>query len=149
MIGNGARPYLTRFEKSQPLHTQYQDTLFTIQQELYTLNNSGSYWCWKLPRLLLQWLVAEACQTSTSVLVTFKWLHILLTSKQPAVIHHTTGWWVWPWIWLLCVIWWGENGTNGWHLAAFNIDVAFACHFVATHPPTPYPLTYGSASGIG
>ena len=28
---------------------------------------------------------------STSVRVTFKWLHIPLTSRQPAVIHHTTG----------------------------------------------------------
>ena len=30
---------------------------------------------------------------------------------------------------------WGENGTNGYHLAVFSVDVAFACHFVATHHP--------------
>ena len=35
--------------------------------------------------------VSEACQTSTSAQVTLKWLHILLASRQPAVIHHTTG----------------------------------------------------------
>ena len=34
----------------------------------------------------------------------------------------------------LCVIRGGENGTNACHLAG---DVAFACHFVTTHPPPP------------
>ena len=29
----------------------------------------------------------------------------------------------------------GENGTNGSHVAVFSEDVAFACHFVAPHPP--------------
>ena len=33
----------------------------------------------------------------------------------------------------------GENGTNGCYLADFSEDVAFVCHFVATHPPTPHP----------
>ena len=28
----------------------------------------------------------------------------------------------------------GENDTNGCHLAGFSEDVAFACHFVASHP---------------
>ena len=38
--------------------TQQQGTLFTITRWLYTLtNNSGRYWCWKLPRLLLLWFV--------------------------------------------------------------------------------------------
>ena len=36
----------------------------------------------------------------------------------------------------LCLICGGENGTDGCHLAGFSEDVAFACHFVATHPPT-------------
>ena len=31
----------------------------------------------------------------------------------------------------------GENDTNGCHLAGFGEDVAFARHFVATHPPPP------------
>ena len=31
----------------------------------------------------------------------------------------------------------GENDTNGCHLAGFIEDVAFARHFVATHPPPP------------
>ena len=29
----------------------------------------------------------------------------------------------------------GENGTNGYHLALFSVDVAFSYHFVATHSP--------------
>ena len=74
---------------------------------------AARYWCLKLPGLLLLWLFSEACQTFTSVRVAFKWLHIPLASRQLAVIHHTTGWWVWPWIYLLCVICGGENDTNG------------------------------------
>ena len=31
----------------------------------------------------------------------------------------------------------GENDTKGCHLAGFGEDIAFACHFVATHPPPP------------
>ena len=47
----------------------------------------------------------------------------------------------------LCDLW-SEDGTNAWHLASFNEDIAFSCHFVATHlPPTLPP--YRSASGIG
>ena len=30
----------------------------------------------------------------------------------------------------------GQNSTNEYHLAVYSEDVAFACHFVATHPPT-------------
>ena len=61
-------------------------------------NNSCKYWCWRFPGLLLLWLVSEACQMSMSGWVAFKWLYIFLTSRQPAVIHHMAGWWVWPWI---------------------------------------------------
>ena len=32
----------------------------------------------------------------------------------------------------------GENGTNGCHLAGFSKDVAFVCHFMATHPPPSF-----------
>ena len=40
-----------------------------------------------------------------------------------------------------CVICGGENGTNGYHLADFSEDVAFAHHFVATCPAPPsYPI---------
>ena len=31
----------------------------------------------------------------------------------------------------------GENGTNGSHFPVFSEDIAFAHHFVATHPPPP------------
>ena len=35
----------------------------------------------------------------------------------------------------------GENGTNGCHLGGFSVDVAFACHFVATRlPPPSHPI---------
>ena len=45
---------MTEFEKIHLQHTQQQNKLFTIKQQLYTLtNNSGRHWCWKLPRLLL------------------------------------------------------------------------------------------------
>ena len=43
---------------------------------------------------------------------------------------------------------WRWNGTNGYHLAAFIIDVTFAHHFVANHPSSTLPF-YRSASGIG
>ena len=80
---------------------------------------------------------AEACQTSTSAWFVFKWLHIPLTSRQVAVIHHMTG---------LCVICGGENGTNGCYLAVFGEDVAFARHCVATSPAL---LPCRSASSMG
>ena len=41
----------------------------------------------------------------------------------------------------------GANDTSGCHLAVFSEDVAFACHFVATHPPPTLPPCK-SASGI-
>ena len=64
---------VTRFEKSHLPHTQEQDTLFTIKQQLCTLTyNSARYWCWKLSTLLLLWFVSKACQTSLSAQVTFK-----------------------------------------------------------------------------
>ena len=47
-----------------------------------------------------------------------------------------------------CVICGGENDTNGCHLAGFGEDIAFARHFVATHPPPTLPLCR-SATGIG
>ena len=33
-----------------------------------------------------------------------------------------------------------ENDTNGCHLAGFSEHVAFASHFVATHPPPSHPV---------
>ena len=53
----------------------------------------------------------------------------------------------------LCVICGGENDTNVCQLAIFSIDVAFACHFMATHPspilPSPTLPLHRSASVIG
>ena len=112
----------------------------------------GSYWCWKLPGLLLLWLVSEVCQTSTSstsVQVAFKWLHIPLASRQPAVIHHTTGWWVWPSIYLtaLCDMWrwkwhqWMPFGCFWWRRSL--------CPPLRGYPPTPTLQPCRSATDIG
>ena len=32
--------------------------------------------------------------------------HLPLTSRQPAAIHHMTGWWVWPWLCVICAWQW-------------------------------------------
>ena len=42
----------------------------------------------------------------------------------------------------------GENSTNGSHLAVLSEDIAFAFHYVVTHPP-PILSPYRSAGGIG
>ena len=49
---------------------------------------------------------------------------------------------------LLCVRCGGENDTNGCHLAGYSEEVAFARHFVASHPPSTLP-TCRSATDIG
>ena len=78
--------------RTQHRHTFHHQTI-AVYLAVYTLtNNSARYWCWKLPRLLLLWLVSETCQISTGAWVAFKWLHIPLTNIHPAVIHHKTGW---------------------------------------------------------
>ena len=98
IIDSSLYNYVTGSEKRQ-LYTHNSKTHYTIKWSLYVLtNNSSKYWCWKLPRLLLLWLVSEACQISTGAWVTFEWLHLPSTSRQPAVIHHMTGWWAGPWI---------------------------------------------------
>ena len=42
----------------------------------------------------------------------------------------------------------GENDTNGCHLSGFSEDIAFARHFVASHPPPILPPSR-SATDIG
>ena len=37
---------------------------------------------------------------------------------------------------MLDVICGAKNGTNGYHLAAFSVDITFVCHFMATHHPS-------------
>ena len=64
-------------------------------------NNSCTHWRTTqtgIGGLRLLWFVSEAYQASTSAQVVFKWLHLTLINRQPAVIHYTTGWWVWLWI---------------------------------------------------
>ena len=40
-----------------------------------------------------------------------------------------------------------ENSTNRYYVAVFSVDITFACHFMAPHPPHLHP--YKSACGIG
>ena len=141
----GRAQYVTRFAKNTRTvsrHTFHRHLFATSMHQQHKL---CVYYCWKLNSLLSLRPFSQACLVSTSARVTFKWPHLPLTSRQPAVNHHTTGWWVWPWIELLCVTCGGENGTNGSHLAIFNQNIAFALHFVATRLPLTLP-PYRSAS---
>ena len=79
----------------------------------------------------------QACLTSTSARVAFKWPHLSLASRQLTVNHHMTGWWVWPWVKLTCG---GENGNSGSHLTVFSEDVAFSPSLHG-FPPTLHPPT--------
>ena len=66
----------------------------TFHHQTIAVHANQQFWqvlVLKLPRLLLLWLVSKACQASMSARVVFKWLHLPLTSRQPAVIHQTTG----------------------------------------------------------
>ena len=85
------------------------------------------------------WIVFEVYHTSMSDLVVFKWLPLSLTSKQSVINNYTTGSWVWLWIQLFYMICEGENGTNECHLVIFSVNIAFARHFVAIHPPLTLP----------
>ena len=69
--------YVNRFEKSWLPHIQQQDTLITKVL--------------KVTQAALLWLVSGVCKMSTNAWVVFIWLHLPLTSRQPAVIHHVTG----------------------------------------------------------
>ena len=61
----------------------------------------------KFSRLLLLWFVYEACWTFTGAQVVVKWLHLFWISRQPAVSHHKTGWWVVPKY--SCFMWYVES----------------------------------------
>ena len=60
-------------------HTFHHHTIVT--------NISDRYRCWRLLKLLLLWLVSETCQMSMSAWVIIEWLHLPLTSSQPAIDH--------------------------------------------------------------
>ena len=137
---------MTGSEKSWPTCTQQQDTFFTIKWWLYTLtNNSAKYFYWKLPRLLLLWLVSEVCQTSSRAWMFFKWLHLPLTSRQPAV-HD----------WLLsldtdlaalCDMWrWKWN--QGMSFSCFHCWYSLCLPLCGCSPAPTLP-PYRSAGGIG
>ena len=53
---------------------------------------------WRLNSLPSLRQLSQVCLTSTSAWVAFKWPCISLISRQSAVIHHMTGWWIWPWM---------------------------------------------------
>ena len=80
----------------------------------------------------------------------FKWLHLPLISRQLAVIHHTTSWWVcmamelaalcdmWRWKWHQ---WMPFGCFQCWHSLFLPL-----CEYPPAHPSLP---PHGSASGIG
>ena len=76
--------FVTGFEKSRLPCTHQQDTLFTIKWLLYThlLTIQAGIRVERLPRLVSLWLVSEACQTSTSPWMVFKWLYIYPLDEQ-------------------------------------------------------------------
>ena len=87
--------HVSGFEKSRGFHARNsKDTLSSSNDSCihWLIIQAGSYWCFKFPGLLFLWLVSEPCQTSTSTRVAFKWLHIPLTSRQPAVISSPYDW---------------------------------------------------------
>ena len=92
-------------EKPASMHTTRRHTFHHQMIAEHIDLQFDKYWCWKLLGLVLLWLVSEACQTSMSACVAFKWLHIPLANRQLAVIHHTTGWWIWP---FSCFVWYVE-----------------------------------------
>ena len=65
--GNGCLNFIIFdwiWEKPPSMHTTARHTFhhqnYSCSELLYILtNNSGRYWCWKLPRLLLLWLVSR------------------------------------------------------------------------------------------
>ena len=82
------------WENSSSTHTTARYTIH--YHTLYTLANiSGRYQCWKLPRLLLLWLVSESCQTSMSAGLIFEWVHL----------HWTSASWLGMDVAVLCVMW--------------------------------------------
>ena len=111
--------------------------LFTFKQQLYTLAKSSdrqlridaeSY----PARLLLQWLVFEACKTSIHAQVVFKLMAPFPLDEQTACCNSPNNRLIsLPWIQLFCVICGGKNGTNGCHLTVISVDIAFARHFMA------------------
>ena len=131
-------------------HTHDSKTYFSPSKWLYILtNNSGNYWCWKLPKLLLLWVVSEAYQMSTSAWVAFKWLHIPLASRQLDVRNSPHDWLIslamdlaalcdmWKWKWHQ----WMPFGRFYWRHSLFLP----LCGYL----PTPTLPPYRSATGIG
>ena len=86
---------------------------------------------------VLLWLVSGVCQMFTSAWVVFKCLHLPWTSSQPAVSHHTTGWCIWPLIYLLCVCVEVKIAPMDAIWLSFSVDIALALHFMASHPHSP------------
>ena len=71
------------------------------------------------------------------VLVGYKWLWWLLTSRRLAVNHHTTANWCHSSIWLLFVVI-GAQINHCWGYFRLSVtDVCSAHHFIASHHPQP------------
>ena len=145
------------FEKTRLFHELNSKTHFhhhmimpACSYRYWLTFQTGSYQCWNLYRLLLPWLVSEACQTSTNagmVSTEFKWLHmsghlasVPWTSRQLIINHYTTGCVTrLTWIWLL-------SGNLGWNstnwcppvgcLISVYMEV-MTLHFMASSDPQP------------
>ena len=90
--------YVTRFEKRCLPRTQQQDTFspsndscihwLTIQTSIDAENALAAF------AVACFWGLSDVHECSGRLLMAA----YPLASRQPAVIHHTTGWWDWPWI---------------------------------------------------
>ena len=89
------------------------------------------------------WSLVDIHKCSSGLLMAPSLLDKLTTSCN--LLHDF--WWIWPWSLLLCVVCGSEIGTNGYHLAVYSVDVAFAYHFMATCLIPALP-PYRSTSGI-
>ena len=79
---------VTRFAKRGLIHAQFRDTLFVT-----ILIATSMYHVCKLPQIEQAALlrpISQAYLMFMSDQMAFKWPHLLLVSRQPTVIYHTT-----------------------------------------------------------
>ena len=80
------------FQKGSYIHTQFQDTLSSTSASYISMHQQ--HMCLillKVEQCAFTQASLSSCLTSKSALVSFKWPHLPLASKQPTVNHHMTG----------------------------------------------------------
>ena len=115
--------YVIGSKKSRFPRTQFQDTLFNIQNSHTLTDNFQCQGALFLMLVRCPQVLGWSLNGSISP----------RQVRQLGVIHHKAGWWVWSWIKLLWLICETENTSNKCHLAVCSIDIAFAHHFMAPH----------------